>query len=125
MSHITRYVILGSVIAILGLSGCASQPTLTMPLIEGNSVSSLEKPTVQPPETEYLKGYKAALDNMQRELANTGPYSLTMSPEPAYRGPVYLRVYLNRMRIGRTYYPEGWYEVEATPGSPGGTSYSR
>lgn len=118
-----RAIIAGGILALL--AGCASTPQLTMPLIDGNRVANTSVPTVKAPEEEYRKGYKDALRHVQRELAKTGPYSLTMSPEPVYRGPVYLRVYLNRMRIGRTYYPEGWYEVEATPGSPGDPVYRR
>jgi len=111
--------------AILFSAGCAKRPTLDMPLIDGNSVSSTAIPTVQMGDQQYREGYKDALNKIQSELAHTGPYSLTMSPEPVYRGPVYLRTYLNRMRIGRTYYPEGWYEVEATPGSPGAANYRK
>ena len=110
---------------VLLLVACASTPELKVPLIDGHSVDQAAIPVVNMPEQDYRKGYQAALDQVQRELSNTGPYSLTMSPEPVYRGPVFLRVYLNRMRIGRTYYPEGWYEVEATPGSPGAAVYRR
>jgi len=118
-----KFIIVLSAVALL--AGCASTPELKMPLIDGHKVSQKSMPTVNMPDADYRKGYKAALDQVQRELSDTGPYSLTMSPEPVYRGPVFMRVYLNRMRIGRTYYPEGWYEVEATPGSPGEAVYRR
>ena len=108
------------------ITGCSTTGTMEVPLISGDKVYNQTVSTVSDPSLKndrFAKGYQKALDDVKGELRNTGPYSLTMNPEPVYRGPVYLRTYLNSMRIGRVYYPEGWYMIEATPGSPGGARY--
>jgi len=105
-----------AILLAAALAGCASDHSLHTLMIDGNKVKSVKESTVAPDDA-YRKGYLAGIEAVHKALEGTGPYSLTMRPEPVYRGPAYLRVYLKPMKIDNVYYPEGWYLVEAVPGS--------
>ena len=122
-----------ALIVAMMLAGCASTRGVRQTVIGPNgTISSRETPMIDP-NARYREGYLKALADIEHSLEATGPYSLTMRPEPVYRGPAWLRVYLKPMQVGNVYYPEGWYLIEAQPGTnatsyryrPGGAGVAR
>ena len=112
-------------IVAMMLAGCASTHGVQQTVIDENGHVSSKKVQMIDPNARYREGYLKALADIEAALKTTGPYSLTMSPEPVYRGPAWLRVYLKPMRIGNVYYPEGWYLIEAQPGTNASNFYYR